>query len=328
MPNALTGAFNLAGKLEASLKTQSTLSNTNLTLGDLSTVIDEEGREVADLSTTTVNFYFKFVEDINASISIQDTHLASNASSAPATDAHDDTYALAKINSSFDFSAANATDNYRLPESSGAVERVIGQVQLKHQNQNVADGLYQVKLSITASEAGVLSASCAVAGEASRTTTAVADKADKAQIVYFDTAAQRALFAVLDTTPPIDNNAKEQDKPQAHITLSEIVTHIGGQAKLDAIAALYHNKMTIENVTCEVSAISFDHDSPLSKFGRNRATAAVAAGRTKSDPFAPGEKIVLADPFKYKVEIPGEAGAGGALTVVAETDIFAVVQQS
>lgn len=327
MPNALTGAFNLAGKLEASLKTQSTLSNTTLTLGDLSTVVDEEGREVADLSTTTVNFYFKFVEDINANISVQDAHLASNSSSAPAEDQNDDTYALAKINSTFDFTAAGAADNYRLPESSGAVERVIGEIQLKHQNQNVTDGLYQVKLSISASEAGVLSASCAVAGQASRTTTAIADKADKAQIVYFDTAAQNTLFSVLDTTAN-GGSAKEQDKLQAHITLSEVVTHIGGQAKLDAIAALYNNKMTIENVTCEVSAIAFDHDSALSKFGRNRASAAVAAGRTKSDPFNPTEKVVLADPFKYSVVIPGEAGAGGALTVVAETDIFAVVQQS
>tara|TARA_B100000282_G_scaffold292258_1_gene265703 strand:+ start:171 stop:1172 length:1002 start_codon:yes stop_codon:yes gene_type:complete len=333
MPVAIQGAFELGGKLEASLKSQSALSNANLTLGDLSTVIDEEGREVAELSTTTVNFYFKFFEDINASISVQERDLASNATSAPAENLNDDSYALAKINSSFNFNAPGASNNYRLPSSSGEVSRVIGQVQLKHLNQNVADGLYEVKLKISASEAGVLSASCVVEGQASRTTEAIADKSAFAQMVYFGTTAQTSVFAVLDTSPSPANDAKEQDKLRAHITLAEVVTHIGGQGTLDAIAALYDTKMTIENVSCEVDAIDFDHDSALSKFGRNRSQAAVAAGRTKSDPFNPDEKIVLGTPFKYKVVIPGAAGAAAGselseLEIVAEEDIFAVVVQN
>ena len=326
MPGQIASAVQMSGELRATLESQSALTNASLqNLGDLSTRIDTEDRETADLASTSVDFYFKFSEDINSRISVQEGQDAAAADQSLANSTDDDAWILqAFTTGNHDFNTAN----YRLP--SGSAESLVGVVQLKHQGANVDDGLYQVKLTINASEAGVLSASCVLDGEANATSAAIAEAVGSQQVVYFNTVPKANAFS---SATDDDNDAVGQDKLQDLITLAEVLAHIGGQSALDTIANLYDGESTIKDVSASVNAVAASTNSALSKFGRKRFLS--QAGRVKANPFNSGDKIVLGTSFAYKVEIAAAAaqaiGNGNnisGVTVVASTPIFAVIQQN
>lgn len=326
MAQQIPDAFQMSGSLQATLESQSDLTNASLqNLGDLSTRIDTEDRELADLAQTSVDFYFKFSHDINSAISVQEGQDAAAGASALAQSNEDDAYELTGFTTgNHNFNAAN----YRLP--TGDADIIVGIVQLKHQGQNVTGGTYQVKLSISASAAGVLTANCVLEGAGSATSDAIAEAVGAQQVVYFDTAIKRAAFSGATND---DGDAIGQDKLSDLITKDDIKTHIGGQNALDAIKNLYNGESTIKDVFAVVSSVNAATNSGLSKFGRKRFLS--QAGRVKASPFNQGEKIVLGTPFDYKVEIKAAAnqavGNGSNIAdkvVVASTQVFAVIEQS
>ena len=339
MPSALGKAFELNGVLSASLPSGDDAiadmqsGNSGLNLADIPTVTKTEGRLATEISSkASVDYYFKFEYDINSKIRVQQDNAASDANAITTGD--DDAYILDTFTTAdFDMSATGAENNYRVPASEnetgvvladGAQKRVIASVQATHNGSDVANGLFNVELTVHSTEAAKLVASCALTGAASCQSTAIAENLQQAQIVYFNVSGQAATFGNILGS---DDNATEQDKLSATLTRAEVLTHIGGQSALDDIADLYNGKFTIDNdsdIKATVDAVSADTNSAFSKFGRH---VAKTSGRAKDKVFADDDLVVLSRPFTYSVTIPGDSVTGGAMNLVAETQVFAVLKQ-
>ena len=345
-PQALTNCLAVTGQFTALnliAPSEADSRNNEFDLNDIRAVLSEQNRADDGLDTRTVEYYFKFFYNINGNISTSaggDTSHDGALQPAQSSSGHslDDIWQMTQFSVSGPMGASEFdNDRYRLP-AANLQTLLVSAIEVKNLS-NVTIGEYKINLSVSSGYDGVMSAFVTlVSGSDSTfpsmnngtTTTSVAENPATAQILYFDTEAQKDAYQPGHPGGQVPaDHSDYRDKLVASVTREDVLLEITGglgQTKLNRIAELYNNVALFNRsiVTAKVSD-AVGQNNPIAQHARNKG---VAVGNRNV--FAEGEKIVLSTGRLFEPKIT-MAGSSREIDMIASGDanrrVYAVVVQ-
>ena len=211
----------------------------------------------------------------------------------------DDAYSMV------DFSVTNLdaiTPSIYLPPASD-ITVLAGKISALNVDNSVL-GDFDVKLTVDVNGTGVMSSTIAISGVAKDASTT--DNAAFAQSVY---------WSGINTVP--NPSATDTDILTKQLSTGDL--DIKYAAELLAINNNYDGQNMISAWTISLSAISQANDNILSQHARFK-------GRSGSDIFVAGDKLVCSTPASYSVSI--EDYTGTATSIIPTTSIYGVLIQT
>ena len=217
------------------------------------------------------------------------------------SDNRDDAYALSKIDIKSTDLGGNTT--FMLPTGVN-IDVQAGEIDATDPS-GVSRGKFNVQLKFNHSNLGVLTSSASILGD--DVLADVQEDANKAQIAY---------WPGVQSVPTID--ASSADIFYTAVTSAQLEsTYI---TQMTQLRDAYPSTQMVSSWAIDVTAIPSSSDNALA----SRARSNNQAGSTSV--FAPGEKMVVSEPFVYKVIIQDYIGTD--ITIVGNSNVYGVLKQS
>lgn len=334
--------------LSAAAKTKADSLNSQFDLANIEAKLREVERADAGLTERDVKYYFKFTYDINSKIehysagelppdSLVQKQLSQESGAAGKNQALlDDTWILNGFTiAGQDFTGTYNAGSYRLP-SAPAQNLVIQTIDVVDYDETTTIGEYDLVLTVSAGHDGVMNASISLNPTGGNkqlngvTTTSRVEDRTLAQVVYFDTRAQSAVYAPENLSDA--DLATHADKLVARIDTADVLDEIEKTAgvTIQAIANIYNGNNLVDLTSIGATvADRFGQDNPVATHARSKSTAV-----TTANVFSQGEQIVLVPDDENDIikmnPVIAMNGNGRSISLIpaSERQVFAVIVQS